>query len=79
MPQDKRPLGLIKSPKLPIKRVKEISDSLENMGYATLGAARKLKEKAKTDIEKRTADYLGKSGINDLRKSERYRSLIKNK
>lgn len=28
MPQDKKPLGLRKSPKLPIKRVLDISDSL---------------------------------------------------
>jgi hypothetical protein len=62
-------------PKLSIARTRQIADSLEKDSYATLGAARKLKESAKTDIQKKSAEYLGILGDKDLRNSERYRKL----
>ena len=57
------------------KRVNEVADSLENNAYSTMRAASNLKDKAKTDIDKKSANYLQSSGSNDLKNSERYRRL----
>ena len=61
------------------KRVNEIADSLEKSAYSSLRVASDLGKKAKTETEKRTADYMSNSGMSDLRNSERYRKLAEAK
>jgi hypothetical protein len=60
------------------KRAFEVSDSLEKVGYATVRAAGKLKDKAlkdKSEIGIKGSDYLMSSGMKDLKNAERYRAL----
>ena len=47
------------------KRLLEVADSLENNAYSTMRAASNLQEKAKSDVEKKGANYLQGSGAND--------------
>lgn len=60
---------------IPVKRAYEVADSLEQVGYAAQRAGYRLKEKAKSDIDKKSAEYLISSARKDLSNSERYRSL----
>lgn len=70
MPQEKRPLGLKKPPKLSINRVRQIADSLENSGYKKI-ASSTLSKIASKD----TRDSLSKSGWKDVDNSYRYKKL----
>lgn len=60
------------------KRVMEIADSVETGAYAYMRAGSNKMNKAKTTIEKEGAEQLSNSGYNELKKSERYRSLAEN-
>ena len=75
MPQEKRPLGLKKPPKLSINRVRQIADSLENIGYATTRASKNMNPKDTSSLGKKVKNYLQESGMRDLRNAERYRKL----
>jgi hypothetical protein len=69
MKQPKKPLGLSK--KVPAKRVMEIADSLNKIGYKKIAAgasSRIANDKVKTNVIK--------SGWKDIENSERYKFLV---
>ena len=69
MPQPKKPIGVL-SKKVPVKRVYEIADSLNKVGYNKIAAGASSRIASAKDI----SSLIG-SGWKDVGNSERYRKL----